>query len=207
MARLVLGPLQRYAGETEATIWVETDAPCEVEVLGARERTFAVEGHHYALVHCTDLEPASTTPYEVRLDGERVWPEPDSPFPPSVVRTHGHDGPFRIAWGSCRVFAPHAPPFSLQKDEHPRGREVDALRVVADHMCRADPEPWPHALVMLGDQVYAVEVSPGEREFIRARRGCPPRRPRPRAAARSTPCAWWPTTCAARTPSPGRTPS
>jgi hypothetical protein len=170
MARLVLGPLQRYAGETEATIWVETDAPCEAEVAGARARTFAVEGHHYALVHCSGLERASTTPYEVHLDGERVWPEDGTPFPPSVIRTHGHDGPFRIAWGSCRVCAPHEPPFSLAKDEDPRGREVDALRVLADHMTREPPEAWPHALVLLGDQVYADEVSPGVREFIRSRR-------------------------------------
>ena len=136
MASLILGPLQRYAGETEATVWVETSEPCEVEVLGAREPTFSVEGHHFALVHCTGLEPASTTPYEVRLDGRRVWPEDGSPFPPSVVRTHGHDGPLRLAWGSCRVCAPDVPPYSLRKDEDPRGREVDALRVLADHMTR-----------------------------------------------------------------------
>ena len=140
MARLVLGPLLRYTGEDDATIWVETDAACEVEVLGCRERTFHVEGHHYALVHVTGLEPATTTPYEVRLDGERVWPEPDSPYPPSVIRTVAGDGAFRIAWGSCRVDAPHSPPYSLRKDEHPDGREVDALRVLADHMCR-DGDP------------------------------------------------------------------
>ena len=29
---LILGPLLRYAGTTDATVWVETDAPCEVEV-------------------------------------------------------------------------------------------------------------------------------------------------------------------------------
>jgi hypothetical protein len=46
MASLLLGPLQRYAGADDATFWVETDAPCEVEVLGARERTFTVAGHH-----------------------------------------------------------------------------------------------------------------------------------------------------------------
>jgi len=170
MAGLVLGPLLRYAGETEATIWVETDAPCEVEVAGARQRTFAVEGHHYALVHCTGLEPASTLEYEVRLDGERVWPEADSTFPPSLIRTLGADAPFRIAWGSCRVCAPHDPPFSLRKDADPRGREVDALRVLADHMVRSEPEDWPHALVLLGDQVYADEVPPALREFIRSRR-------------------------------------
>ena len=33
MAGLILGPLLRYVGETEATVWVETDAPCTVEVL------------------------------------------------------------------------------------------------------------------------------------------------------------------------------
>ena len=92
MARLVLGPLLRSASDPEATIWVETDAACEVEVLGFRARTFAVAGHHYALVHCTGLAPASTTPYEVRLDGERVWPERDSAYPPSVVRTSGGSG-------------------------------------------------------------------------------------------------------------------
>ena len=168
MARLVLGPLLRYAGRDDATVWVETDGPCEVEVLGCRERTFHVAGHHYALVHATGLPPAATLPYEVKLDGEPVWPEPDSPFPPSVVRTDGGAGPFRIAWGSCRVTAPHEPPYSLRKDEDPVGREVDALRVLADHMRRADPAEWPHALVLLGDQVYADEVPPEVAERIRS---------------------------------------
>ena len=36
MAGLVLGPLLRYTGSTQATVWVETDAPCEVAVLDAR---------------------------------------------------------------------------------------------------------------------------------------------------------------------------
>jgi hypothetical protein len=170
MARLVLGPLLRYVGEDEATVWVEADAACAVEVLGHSERTFAVAGRHYALVHCAGLEPASTIPYTVRLDGEQVWPEPDAPYPPSVIRTHGADAPFRIAWGSCRVCAPHAPPHSLSKDEHPDGREVDALRVLADRMRETDSADWPHALILLGDQVYADEISPGVRAFIRARR-------------------------------------
>ena len=170
MPQLVLGPLQRYAGDDDATVWVETDGPCEVEVLGCRERTFRVGGHHFALVHVTGLARAATIPYEVRLDGERVWPEDDSPYPPSVVRTHAPDEPFRIAWGSCRVCAPHVPPHSLSKDEHPDGREVDALRVLADHMCRDGVDRWPHALVLLGDQVYADEVPPGVEAQIRAER-------------------------------------
>jgi hypothetical protein len=45
MPGLVLGPMNRWAGTSEATVWVETDAPCEVEVRPegrepARGRTF-----------------------------------------------------------------------------------------------------------------------------------------------------------------------
>ena len=49
-ASLVLGPLLRYVGRTEATLWVETDRPCDVGALGHVARTFEVCGHHYALV-------------------------------------------------------------------------------------------------------------------------------------------------------------
>jgi PhoD-like phosphatase len=167
---LILGPLLRYAGETEALIWVETDAPCTVEVLDCRARTFEVHGHHYTLVHCAGLERGSITPYEVLLDGARVWPPADSPYPPSVVRTHDPSRPTSIVFGSCRVCAPHEPPFSLRKDEHPRGREVDALNALAARMAGQSPEDWPEALVLLGDQVYADEVSPQVREFIDSRR-------------------------------------
>ncbi len=45
-AELVLGPLLRYAGTESARFWVETSAPREVEILGHRAATFAVEGHH-----------------------------------------------------------------------------------------------------------------------------------------------------------------
>ena len=77
MPELVLGPLLRYADETDATVWVETDAACEVEVLGCSSRTFRVRDHHYAVVHVTDLKEVCE--YEIRLDGEKVWPETDSP--------------------------------------------------------------------------------------------------------------------------------
>ena len=63
MASLVLGPLLRYIGETEATVWVETDGPCEVEVLGRKEQTFRVEAHHYALICLDGLEPGTSYEY------------------------------------------------------------------------------------------------------------------------------------------------
>jgi len=169
MPDLVLGPLLRYVGETEAVVWVETDRPCEVEVLGTRDRTFSVCGHHYALVSCRDLEPGSWHEYEVRLDGERVWPRDDG-FPPSSFHTYPKDGPLEVVFGSCRVAAPHEPPWSLRKDEDPRGREIDALHTLASRMRDQPRDQWPDLLLMLGDQVYADETPPATRSFIEARR-------------------------------------
>jgi hypothetical protein len=40
MAILILGPIVGYVGTTKATVWVETDSRCEVEVLGHRAATF-----------------------------------------------------------------------------------------------------------------------------------------------------------------------
>src|SRR5215208_2985635 len=95
MSKLVLGPLLRYVGETDATVWVETDQPCE---------------------------------YEVRLDGEKVWPETDSPFLPSVIRPVKNGETLKLAFGSCRISAPHEPPHTLDHDEDERGLGIDALR-------------------------------------------------------------------------------
>jgi integrase len=157
-------------GETEATVWVETDEPCEVEVLGAKERTWCVEGHHYALVHVEGLEPGTTTPYSLALDGEIVWPEPTAAFPQATIRTHGKPGRLRLAFGSCRVSAPHEPPYSLRKDQDERGREIDALYAYVKRMTEQDAAEWPHLLLLVGDQVYADEASPGTRDFICSRR-------------------------------------
>jgi PhoD-like phosphatase len=159
----------RHVGARDATVWVETDVPCEVEVCGCRDRTFELEGHHFALVHVTDLEPAQARPYDVRLDGELVWPVDDG-WPDSCIRTVTDDHGLRIAFGSCRVAHPNEPPWTLSKDEDPRGREHDALRALAMRMRAQDEEEWPHLLLLLGDQVYADEVPPATAEFIAARR-------------------------------------
>jgi hypothetical protein len=170
-ADLVLGPLLRYVGETEATVWVETDAPCEVEVLGRREPTFTVEEHHYALVRIEGLEPAGFYEYEVSLDGRRRWPEAGSELPPSAIRTLGRDAPIDVCFGSCRVALPHEEPYVHSKDRHEEGKEYDALRVLATEMVRGEREEWPEFLFLLGDQVYVDEGSPRTRERIRERRG------------------------------------
>ena len=171
MGGLILGPMLRYVSQTEATVWVETDEPGEAEVLGRRDRTFCIDGHHYALICLTDLEPGSSQEYEVKLDGERVWPLDDG-FPPSVLRTLRPDAPLEIVFGSCRVAVPHHPPYTLTKDEDPEhGREIDALYALALRMKEQPVEEWPDLLLMIGDQVYADEDAPETRRFIRERRG------------------------------------
>ncbi len=167
MANLVLGPLLRYVGEREATVWVETDAPCEVEILGHSARTFRVRRHHYALVAIDGLEPGGSYPYEVRLDGEACWPLPDHDAPPSLIRTIDPAASLRLAFGSCRVAMPHTPPYSCSKDEDERGFELDALNVLAREMIRGTRENWPQVLLLLGDQVYVDEGSPVTRAKIR----------------------------------------
>jgi hypothetical protein len=171
---LVLGPLLRYAGASDATVWVETDASCEVEVLvggsSHRSYTFSVEGHYYALVRITGLNPGSSHEYSVALNGERAWPEEGDPFPPPVIRTIASDDKLTLAFGSCRVSVPHEWPYTLKKSEDRRIHGRDALYALARRMQREPEGEWPNALLLLGDQVYADEVSSGTREFIRSRR-------------------------------------
>ncbi|MGY1823685.1 alkaline phosphatase D family protein [Geodermatophilus sp. SYSU D00079] len=161
---LLLGPLLRHVDPVSATVWVETDRPCEVTVLDRSARTFTVAGHHFALVVVEGLEPGSATPYDVRLDGDRVWPEAASPFPESRIRTPGRPGPFRIAFGSCR----YATPSTVDVSE---GIPPDALDTYAARLARRPETEWPDALVLLGDQVYADELTGATRRWLALRRG------------------------------------
>jgi len=125
-AELVLGPVLRYTGARDATVWVETDAACEVGIMvegsSHRAHTFSVEGHHYALVRITSLEPGSSYEYSVALDEEEVWPREDDPFPPPIIRTIKPDGKLTLAFGSCRVSVPHEPPYTQKRGTFGRGR-------------------------------------------------------------------------------------
>jgi hypothetical protein len=160
---LLLGPLLRHVDPVSATVWVETDRACEVDVLGRTARTFCVGGHHYALVVVQDLEPGSTTPYEVSLDGAQVWPPTDPEFPPSRIRTPGHGGSFRLAFGSCR----YASPRTVEDSE---GIPPDALDLYAQKIAAQTEDRWPDALVLLGDQVYADELTEHTKSLLHLRR-------------------------------------
>jgi phosphodiesterase/alkaline phosphatase D-like protein len=160
---LTLGPVLRHVGESTASIWVQTDSAATVSVLGCSTRTFEVVGHHYALVPVTGLEPGSTTPYEVEIDGERVWPPESSPFPASVIRTRGtSDARQRLIFGSCRYPKVADPKLTAQLG-------IDALDAYAARMAGRPVDEWPDALLLLGDQVYADELTPKNRRRIARR--------------------------------------
>jgi hypothetical protein len=161
--QLKLGPLLRYVDETRATVWVETTAPCEVEILGHRATTWSVHGHHYALVLIEGLRPATSTPYEVLLDGDVVWPLADSLYGPSVIRTPRADGTFRLTFGSCRRSAPF-------DEEGFKRFGPDALVALAERMA-AHSEESPDAILLLGDQVYADDPSDAVLEQLREAHG------------------------------------
>jgi phosphodiesterase/alkaline phosphatase D-like protein len=163
---LVLGPMLRYVGETEATVWVETAERATVTVRAdGREfsaPTFVVKGHHYALVIVEGLEPGGSFEYTVDVDDARVWPPDDSPFPAPRIRTLDRSRPTRLLFGSCRTSVSH-------DAEGNASNGVDALRTLA--LAVADgTEEWPDLVAFLGDQVYADETSEEMREFIASRR-------------------------------------
>src|SRR5919112_405215 len=160
---LVLGPVLRHVDETTATVWVQLDRAATVTVTcsavdrlrrspaqpkSTTTRTFEVRGHHYALVSVTGLEPDTSYPYDVEVDGEVVWPPPVSPFPPSSLRTRGPASArrLRIIFGSCRYAK--VPTYAAPKLAAQLG--IDALDAFAAVAARLPREEWPDALLLLG---------------------------------------------------------
>jgi len=165
---LVLGPILRYVDEVSASIWVETRESATVTVSTAHgttsARTFAVHGHHYALLQVGGLTPGTVTPYSVEVDGTRAWPDVDSSLPASVICTLEPGRPLRLSFGSCRTSVPHDKAGN-------RAHGVDALRAFALQLATRDRVvEWPDLMLFLGDQVYADSTSTAMQQFISARR-------------------------------------
>jgi hypothetical protein len=165
-APLILGPMLRYVDETSASIWVETRGDCRVSVRSEgrawHARTFIVHGHHYALVEIDELEPATVHPYEVEIDGVRVWPEPGSTAPQPVIATLAPGRPLRLAYGSCRTSVSHDRTGN-------RTHGVDSLRTFALALAEGSAIR-PDLLLFLGDQVYADSTTEEMQRFISNRR-------------------------------------
>lgn len=167
MPSVLVGPLLRFADAASVTVWVETDVPCTVEVLGRQAPTFTAAGHHYALVVLESLEPGLSQSYEVLLDGDAAWPHPGGP--PAWLAIPAPGSPLRILAGSCRVAAPVD---AAAPDTHGGRRpdlETDALAEVA-RRAMADHARTPHVLLLVGDQLYSDVPSPATLAFIRSRR-------------------------------------
>ncbi|GAA2059132.1 alkaline phosphatase D family protein [Williamsia deligens] len=156
---LVLGPILRFVDESRATIWVETDQPCDVTVetavgVHATAETWGVGGHHFALVAVRDLPADTLIDYSVRLGvrGDEpvdVWPPADVPC---HLRTSGADRRPSIAFGSCRRGENH--------DSESLARVgADALTGLAARVRTEAVERHPDLLLFLGDQVYADDPS------------------------------------------------
>ena len=163
----MLGPVLRHVGATDATVWVETGAPATVAVRTGSavhtERTWEVAGHHFALVEVTGLEPDTSTPYEVLVDDQLVWPAADDTRPGCRIRTVSPGRRVRVAFGSCR----YARSAAVDGDRH---FTADALDCLSARMVQTPDAEWPDYLLMLGDQVYADETTPATQERIAAKR-------------------------------------
>ena len=166
---LVIGPLLRYVGETEAIVWVETDSPCEVEVLGTRDRTF--QGRR------ATTTPSSAAPASTGAPGT-------STRSASTASASGRWRGSRRASSTpirrrSRSRSCSAPAAWRRRTSRPtrcaRTRTSAAARSTrstrSPSACCDEPrERWPDVLLMIGDQVYADEVSPATRAFIESRR-------------------------------------
>jgi phosphodiesterase/alkaline phosphatase D-like protein len=162
---LLLGPVLRHVDATSAVLWVRCARRGTVGVhvgeTAAQAPTFEVQGHHFALVTVTGLAPDSTEAYRVELDGQPVWPPRAHPFPPSVIRTRGwaSQRSLRALFGSCRYPKTGDPDLD-------GGLGLDALDCYAARMAGRPVERWPDLLVLLGDQVYADELTPRARRAL-----------------------------------------
>ncbi|MEV8510528.1 alkaline phosphatase D family protein [Actinoplanes sp. NPDC051475] len=170
-AHLLIGPVLRRVVGDKATIWVETTEPARVRVEAAgggagSAQTFSVYGHHYAIVVVEGLPRGKATEYELWLDDRHVWPQSESPYPPSVIATRPADDaghPVSMIFGSCREATPHATGRKLPPD----ALDAYARRLMADPR---DPDLRPDLIVLLGDQIYADKTSTKVRRFLRRRR-------------------------------------
>jgi hypothetical protein len=170
VANLVLGPVLRHVGFHDATVWVETDRPCTVGILGSKARTFEISNHHYGLVTLAGLVSGERYEYTVELDGDAVWPDPAAGYPPSSIATLREGRPVRLIFGSCRLAYPHTRPFTLAPHQHEVGRGVDALTAFGEQLRHLPPDQRPDLILHLGDQVYSDELPLSMHEYVHQRR-------------------------------------
>ena len=159
-------------------------------------RTFAVEGHHYALVHVTRApEPDAADAVRGRARRRaRCGREPDSRSRRASLRTHASDG---HGADRVRLLPRRRAARAAVQPAQGRGPATAArsTRCARSRCAWREPtrEDWPHALLLLGDQVYADEVSPDARVHPQRRDIAEPparRSPTSRSTRSSTAQSW-----------------
>src|SRR4029079_8918271 len=124
---------------------------------------------HFALIVIEGVAVGEDHPYEVRLDGETVWPEAGSALPASTIRLLAPGGRRDIVSASGGITRRHEPPYVLRAEQDERGQGIDALRTYALRVARAGgAAACPDMLLMLGDQIYADQPSPALKEAFAA---------------------------------------
>ena len=102
------------------------------------------------------------------MDGEVVWPPPRVAVPAELA-AHPRPRLGPAAAHRLRVVPlRQGPPFTEPKLAARLG--IDALDAFAVETARRPREEWPDALLLLGDQVYADELTPQNRRRIAGRR-------------------------------------
>ena len=183
--RLIVGPLLRYVGTTTATVWVETDAPAVVEVLGH-------EAQHLSGARAS-----------LRARRGRETSSPDRSIPTRCACTAGRSGR-RWTAGPARRFtreresARRGSSSARAGSVRRRGRLTRSrrrtIRTASASMrsgrtrasFKSGAVEWPDGLLLLGDQVYADEVPPETAAFIRSRETSTIRRVSRSPTSRST---------------------
>ncbi|MDX1419495.1 MAG: alkaline phosphatase D family protein [Rubricoccaceae bacterium] len=158
------GPMLGPVTPRDAVVWVQTDAPAEVQLRYYVEETAdgttprvrplttapiqtTPDGDHVALFRVADLEPGWTYGYQVLVDGEEVVLPYPTAFTTQPLWQWRTDPPaFTLALGSC--YYANDPPYD--RPGTPYGGSPAIFETIAD----LDPD----LMLWLGDNVYLREV-------------------------------------------------
>jgi hypothetical protein len=178
LPRILVGPMLRHVSPATAVLWLELSARARLDVdastpglprVRASGSTFSVGTHHYALLALKGLRPGRWYSYRITARGSgtrQLWPDPSltPDLPPSVFRTPTTDAitPLRLAMYSCR----RSRSYDAAGDE---SQGLDAL-ILYSRRLRAEygrrRQRWPHAMLMIGDQIYADSLSDAMRATL-----------------------------------------
>ncbi len=176
MVHLRVGPLIRATSPTSVVIWAECSQACIVTLCAVPQDaspdgtgnveetkristpTTNVGGRFFAAPQLHGLTPSTWYTYHLVLSNQdEEAPDASDPTLPvqcfrtfaSSAGTHAQQrAELRLAYGSCRKLI------------HPPSDAFNALgRWLIDHFEMRE-QIWPHALLLIGDQIYADEPAP-----------------------------------------------